>query len=292
MRTAFAFMGMLLLALVILRADLQARQAPQFCEQAENTADVMACVKKRHDEAQKRLNTIFEQLLAGEQEATQEENGRADQLRESQKDWITYRDQECLWETTRVETESLKRIHELSCVTALTQQRADILALSLKEDQEDEGAARSYSATPRWMNALAADHPDVFWRYKDNIRADLDCDGEDEEIMPGLKTQVLDVRTEGTDKYLVKAVVAITENPATGRPRSTLFDFVVSPDRAAGQLCDSSMKLAVVSHKAAQVADQETQHCDVALQVNDRKCEPVVVFWDGERYETQPPLTD
>ena len=157
-----------------------AGQAFRHCEHAQNTTDILGCVKIRHDKAQEKLNTVFEKVL-GQQPADQEEN--LSTLRAAQKDWIVYRNQQCSWETQQVETESLKRIQELDCLAELTEQRTGVLSSSLKQEEnaeaETEGLEK-YSAFPRWMNVVARENPDVFWRYGDHMRVDLDCDGQDE----------------------------------------------------------------------------------------------------------------
>lgn len=276
------------------RAEVVSRDIIQSCERAQSTADIMRCVKKRHDEAQKRLNKIFDQLL--ENERAQVDQGEYETpedipstLRITHQNWITYRDYQCAWETSREPSESLKRIRELSCLAALTEQRANILRVALDRETPDVKNSAQYSSTPRWMNALGADQPNIFWRYHDHIRADLDCDGEQEEIMAGLSAALRDARKAEADRYLVKSVVAITENPATGRPKSNFFEFTVYPEGQDGQLCRSNVNLTVIDLPAAEGEAEDAKTCRVALQVNDGKCAPHIIRWNGTGYDHVPP---
>lgn len=273
-----------------------AKSEPEYCDRAKSTADIMACVKDRHDQAQKRLNIIFDRVLVNENALTapleKNENDETPQLeeqdkskdriaslRETQNNWIIYRDQECAWEIGSEATESLKRIKELSCLTKLTNQRADVLSLSLNEEDRSEAAQEQTTPTPRWLNTLVADHPMVFWKYQDHIRADLDCDGEVEEIMSGLSAAYREVRTEDADRYAVTSVVSITNNPATGRPKSELFQFAVTPEQSDDGLCRSDIELSV------QTSEKQDEQCQAILNINDGACKQRSIRWNGEAYE-------
>ncbi len=319
MRNIFLFSTIFLLGSLSFGAGAaaQSAQSRTYCERAENTADVMACVKKRHEEAQKRLNVIYDRVLENEskvveiidnealadsESAVHEEpapiQGQPDMVRGAQQNWIAYRDQECDWERKLEDTESLKRIRQLSCLTALTEQRSDVLSLSL--DLEEEGASRSteHSTTPRWMNALAADDQSVFWKYNDYLRADINCDGVDEEIMNGVKIEPRAGadEDESSENFALNSVVAITQNSATGRPKATMFYFSVAVEASEEAVCDSGLRFSVVDYEPVPVAAVEGAAlaveaevaCKSALQINDGKCASKLIHWDGAAYNVLP----
>ena len=247
------------------------------CEMAENTADVMNCVKQRHDDSQERLKTLYDKLLAAE-----DSGGAPSAFRDTQQRWIEYRDQQCEWEIAQEATESLKRLRQLSCVGDLTAQRADILSLVLSRLKTDNDEAVHYGSAVRWMNSLATDHPEIFWRYGDNIRGDLDCDGEDEVVISGLTTNLRKVRTENSDAYIVKSYVAVSTNPATGRPQSTIFELPVSDEHEA--VCDSTVSLEII-------ADDDQEGCSAAVEINRGQCAPRLIGKKDDGFVLLPEIS-
>ena len=137
-----------------------------YCDQAASTADALDCVNRHNKDTQEILSTVFKEIIDG-----QEGEVKA-KLSEAQKNWIIYRDAQCQWEAGLSETPSLRRVYELSCLTDMTERRIKLL--------------ESVKMQPRWMNALAHDYPDIYWRYGEWQSADLNCDEEDEQIMTGL----------------------------------------------------------------------------------------------------------
>ncbi|MCB1721219.1 MAG: DUF1311 domain-containing protein [Alphaproteobacteria bacterium] len=189
--------------------------AGDACEKARSSADVMKCLTRQLDAAQETLNSVFDDL------SMQNSGEDLVEIKDIQADWLSYRERECALETGDLETESLKRLENLRCLNRLTQARIETLQRSLKT-QDDFEALGEAAAPPRWMNALANDHPDVFWAYGAQIEGDLDCDGESEHIMSGLRSS--------EDFMEVFPVVSISENPLTGRPKSTVIELGFDDD--------------------------------------------------------------
>lgn len=153
-----------------------------YCDGAKTTADALDCVNHNKHDVQDQLNDIYKKSS----ENRSEENMLL--LDEAQKNWIEYRDAQCAWESDLTENPSLKKIYEMSCVALLTNLRTDLLATTLERELDEE--PREFSAYPRWMNVLAHDYSDVFWRYGNWIQADLNCDGDNEKIMTGIRVSV------------------------------------------------------------------------------------------------------
>ena len=189
--------------------------AGDACEKARSSADVMKCLTRQLDAAQETLNSVFDDL------SMQNSGEDLVEIKDIQADWLSYRERECALETGDLETESLKRLENLRCLNRLTQARIETLQRSLKT-QDDFEALGEAAAPPRWMNALANDHPDVFWAYGAQIEGDLDCDGESEHIMSGLRSS--------EDFMEVFPVVSISESPLTGRPKSTVIELGFDDD--------------------------------------------------------------
>ncbi len=257
------------------------------CDQADSTADAFGCVNRRNQDIQEKLNQVFEAIIATQDEETKAMLGAA------QKNWIIYRDAQCEWESGLTDTASLKRVYELSCLASMTERRVKLL--ESVQMREKETSPREFGAQPRWMNALAHDYPDIFWRYGEWQSADMDCDDEDEQIMTGLSVaRIQDSVTIGDDEvaedahHEVEIVIAVSENPKTGRPKATLFRLPVSDKYDGAHLCRPAINLEVIDDpsKSDEVA------CGKALQINDKSCEPLIIYWDGSGYVLKTNLAE
>jgi len=279
---------LILLLLRIAPAPVIAQGHNVYCDMADSTAATQACLKKHLDGAQRRLNKIFDRLNSD----LDSEEKRA-QLKDLQKTWLDYRDAECMWEMEQTETASLKRINELSCMARVTDDRADLLTVIVM-DQEAEGGAREYGSFPRWMNVLAKDYPAVYWDYGKRFSDDLNCDEEPEQIMMGMTVQ-----KEG-DVLSQDIIVAVAQNPATGRPTPKLFTFDVEQEASEKALCSAQIGLTVREEKqaqkeskkdeAAQEVGEETEEektCLRYLEIKHSNCKARKIKWDGKAFDLE-----
>ncbi|GJL85669.1 MAG: hypothetical protein DHS20C02_14440 [Micavibrio sp.] len=293
MRHAFIFFTLL----ILLGLSKTGQAQSGHCENVKNTTDMMDCVNRHYEDAQERLNTVFGKMLEQREDETEEG------LQIAQRSWLVYRDLQCGWEAAQVETKAVKRLTELSCLTDLTESRADVLASGLDE----KGAQHKFSAYPRWMNVLAQENPDVYWRYGEHIRADLDCDGQDEQIMVGVDVTGNDkINTEtGTASYKSDVILAVAENPVTGKPQTSLFRLPAGDTAGQGSICNPDVAIALVDHPAMSASKPDTNDnknknpglsdtntCRVALQIRDNQCEPLTLYWGGKDYQFNPIATD
>ncbi len=244
------------------------------CKRAANTSDVMACVKKRHEESQKQLEKIFASLNGQLSEESQAA------LKNVQQSWISYRDMECDWEEARAENASLKQIEKLSCLTKITKTRTNLLKtfLDVQEDvqaQELETVKNKLVSFPLWMNALAEDYPDVYWQYGGRFSADLNCDAVEENIMVGLKP--------GKDGKRQK-ILSVVQSLPTGRPTSHVFqlDFLSLTEEKD---CGGDFEFTVQGGGMAENAEICTQ----ALKVAHKTCGDKYVVWGGKNFVLQNP---
>ncbi len=275
MRSLFIIFTVLFGMVLIWHADLRAQAPENYCQRAESTADIMVCAKKHYDDSQKELSRIYEKVLNippdSNDSAQNEEQSAVQTLRQSQKDWISYRDGECARQTQQEESESLKRLKELSCLADLTRQRADTLLVQL-EEKEKQARIKIVNPLPTWMNVLANSNPAIFWRYHDRLQADLNCDEQSDEIMVGL---------DASDSNNLKVVVAISDNPLTGRPNIQIFDFKIGENVSKGTMCHSDLKLSIFPLPVSKGKNR----CAVALRIEDQKCASYTVVWNGSAYE-------
>ena len=179
----------------------------KYCGEAESTATLQNCVKDHHAEAQARLNSVYEDLSKNLDDSDQ------DHVRAIQKRWIEYRDAECTWEAGRAQEEPLQKIAQLSCEARMTEDRADLMSASLLKE-ESPLQKSELSGFPRWMNALSKDNPNIFWRFGQRLRGDLNCDESEDIAISGIKVM------NGTTY-----VLAIVNNQAAGRPSYDVFEF-------------------------------------------------------------------
>ena len=269
-----------------------------YCDMAASTAALQKCVKKHNDSAQARLNKTYEELTA----EVQDDEASLEKLRELQQTWIMYRDNECAWESSRVETESLVKIYELSCKTRMTEDRADLLEATYKnEDAEEQG---ELSGFPRWMNVLSDDYPDVFWQFGERVRVDLNCDDNEDVVMLGtavsrIKTleasdAEMDKDQPGRTPHALDIVVAVTESPPTGRPKGQVFRLPVTETLDGPGLCSYKANLKVLEMPVKDVGEGETPgeedlSCSSKVEISAKNCAPVLLSWSGKDFTLSTP---
>lgn len=273
-----------------------------YCDRAESTAAALECVNRHNKDAQQALNDVYKGLFATQKEAGEK---NASLLGKAQKDWIAYRNAQCSWEASLAPSDSLTRIYELSCLTAMTELRTRWL--SSVKGLEEKKAPPEFSTSPRWMNVLTLENPDIYWHFGDWIRADLDCDGQDENIMTGLRLRP-QVKADDGDKavsdhteqestaslYTTEMVVAVAENPVTGKPAVTLISTPVDEKRNDGTaFCSPDVSMAISGFPASAdeedltetaADDKSAKSCRTSIQLTHRSCKPLYLFWTGKAY--------
>lgn len=279
---SFTFMGPL-------QAKAQGHGA--YCSQADSTASTQNCLKRHLDSAQKRLNKIYTALNVGL------DSEKRDELKALQKSWLEYRDAECMWEAARSENTSLKRINELSCMARVTEDRADILTVANDPDTK-MGGVREYGSFPRWMNVVAKDNPDVQWDYSGRTGYDMNCDGEDEYLMQGVRTSPIDLpkleegddQAQGAAAYSKEVVFAVTLNPSTGRPISQSFAFdvqkTVADEDHLTAICSDKVEVTYSNQVLAKAADSDdvAPNCNARLTLGSKGCAGKIITMVGKGF--------
>lgn len=255
-----------------------------FCEGSESTAATRRCLNRHLGAAQDRLSKLYEKLSA----TLDGEN--LENLQGLQKSWLAYRDGQCEWEAGQTDVQSLERVNKLSCLARMSEDRADVLEVILA-DEALEGAPRQFGDFPRWMNVLAKDEPDVFWNYGKKQQADLDCDGENEMVMTGIRAKKIEDFSDGGRGSLVSHgltfILAIAENPPTGRPQTYIVPLVVGVDICAA---DASLRVEeeVPKKEGEETTEKKPKKCATKLTLEAKGCDPVSVIWSGKSYEVEP----
>lgn len=278
MRWAFLF---LLILLLFPAPPVFAGPGGQNCDKARSSADVMRCLTRENEQAQADLNKAFDTL------SMQKSGDDLTRVKDTQAQWIKYRDQDCAFETEHLETESLKRLESLRCINRLTQERIVAIENSLEKSVEDEIIGEA-TTQPRWMNALAEDYPDVFWRYGTSVEGDADCDGEMEYMMTGLR------QTEESGG--LEPLVSISENPATGRPQSAVIVLPQAKDAEEDETLEQCGALLEIEFKAVEVEAVETteqseeqpeeqvSECANQILIHTVNCPQRILYWGGDSY--------
>lgn len=290
--------------LFISAKDTYAQVHDSFCEEADSTAASMECVKRHHQSAQEKLNIIYEglnQTLEGDALVG---------MRDLQNRWVQYRDQECQFHASLATKDSLSRLYELSCLAQMTQNRASLLSYTAAEKTPhvDQKKAYEFSSVSRWINAIKLDYPNIFWRYGEKQKADIDCDSESEIITYGI-TQASASQRENSAFFDYDLVVAFVDNPDVGRPHTEVLRFPIEPIRtqqSEGEyLCNPLVSLEVIesqgdgegiplSEGAALIPPRKpgdnAGYCTKGLKIvsTSRHCNgDIYIRWNGKEYEVE-----
>ncbi len=253
-----------------------AKPVTAYCDTVESTADLLECVNRHHEEAMDRLNTVFENLAhpavleAGGDSATEDKTG-AQKIHNAQKAWITYRDAECDWEKSQAENPSDERIDELSCLATLTEARTERLALI--QGRKNDSEQRKYGTWPRWMNLLSREYPDTFWRHNSFMRVDLDCDGDEEYLLTG-------VRVSPAEELEVQ--VAVVEVPAVGLPEAKMLSIPLISRENTDEQNPSFCKASVGMKSFERPAPDKS--CAQAIRLQDNLCSPILLYHEAGEY--------
>ncbi len=297
MRIIFIF-----LLSVFVFSPVASAQVSEDCQTAATSADVMRCLNQNNQNAQNALKDVYKAL------SLRKSADGLDSLEALQTLWIEYRDRECEAETRALSSQALKRLEGIKCRTRLTRQRIDALQRTLDAETGSAVLGEPPSTQqPRWVNALAEHYQNVYWHYGGFSKGDLDCDDDAEFVIAGL------IYDENESVY--KTVIAVSENPATGRPHSTLLvlpDTTVdtNPDdqgvaedvrRCSGIMSflfdvpppvmpTDGQEATLKDVENAVAASQPDGTCNrrliVTRKTSDKSavCMPVTVVWDGQNY--------
>lgn len=249
-----------------------------YCDQADSTASTVKCLKGHLNDAQERLNLVYKKL-----EHDMDSDQRAE-LKSLQNTWLTYRDTECIWEAQRSNIVALKHINELSCMARVTDDRADLLSVTLTGMNNPAGQ-REFGSFPRWMNVISKENKDIFWNYGARQRLELTCDKQDEYVMWGIKTDSHKKKTDSD--YQETLTIAIAENPPIGRPQITKFNFLVSHEEGSDNICSNKIAVSILEK------DLDSDLCKKQLKISAIGCEDKMISWAGKEFVLDnPQVTD
>lgn len=250
------------------------------CDKAQSTSAIQQCLKGKLDSEQKRLTKAYAAL--DKQFEAQE---KRDELKELQKTWLNYRDQECMWEAAQATAPGLKGIVELSCMVRLSADRADLLEITYMDIDPD--TTRQFGNVTRWKNLLANEYSDIIWDYKNINEVDLTCNDKSEIIVRGVKYNSTDMYEMAAQPLFEKQeVIAVIDNPAIGAPTATIFAFDIWDEvgEAAPQnmLCSGKIKLETNVVKTVDEETEELKTCESSITIDNGKCNARQIIWDGK----------
>lgn len=280
----FAFM---LFLPSLAKAQVKAQGHGLYCEKAESTAATQTCLKRHLDSAQTQLNNVYKSL---ESLITLEKKKELEAL---QKTWLAYRDAECQWQTENSDNPSLKRINELSCMARVTEDRANILSVA-NDNIKNIDTVREYGSFPRWMNVVAKESPDTYWKYGQRNGFDLNCDGSDDYVMMGLEPKVSAVEVPTTaegevidikpQNYNADIVVSLTQNPATGRPVTQKIKFLIGEGEGDNIICNNDVSFKFIPAPPADDNETAEKSCGAKLEIQAKSCPAKTISWTGKDF--------
>lgn len=243
-----------------------AQTAANFCEGIKNTANLVVCLNKYYGEMKLELANEFDSIVEGL------DPDNADSFKKTQQAWIKYRDSECAWEMRNEAMQSLKRVKELYCQVRLTRQRQDILRLA----QSDLEAQHNYQGiTPRWENVLNDIYGDIYWKANSRIKADLNCNGREENLILGMRNSV---DGNNTPPFFV---IGLVESPAIGKPSPHVFDIpleMINEDTNP-LMCAQNIQISLRQNLKP---DERCERSEVEIQT--KACGNFVIRWQDDAF--------
>lgn len=180
-----------------------------YCAKAETTADLVTCAGIRLKAETEQMKVLYDEV----EKAYADHPDDIENLKSVQSDWLKLKDRICEMESKFFAGGSLERVQELTCLSNMFAKRNRHFENLL---QGFDVKIPVYSQPPRWANVLTHDYEDIFWSFANNRNADLDCDGNDEIVVRGIR-----VSPESEPQM----VLAVAESGDTARPGIKLINF-------------------------------------------------------------------
>jgi uncharacterized protein YecT (DUF1311 family) len=122
--------GMMGAALVLLASPVQAADKLD-CKNAETTYELDQCAGKDFQAADGKLNSIYKQLMS------KYDNANQSLLKTAQRNWLSFRDSECIYETNDTVGGSMNAMMFTACKTEKTNARVKELNAQLHCEEGD-----------------------------------------------------------------------------------------------------------------------------------------------------------
>lgn len=222
-----------------------------FCQKAETTADLMACIGMHYEETTAHMEVLYNTLKNQNADNTDFQAA----LNKNQMDWIAYRDDICRLEGAVYKGGSLERVQEIDCLARVTQARTNHFETIMKA--QDESTIPVFASPPRWTNVLIREYPDTYWALGQSVSMDVDCDGVDENIISGLNA--------------MKGQLAIADSQPTGRPTIHLLN----QKGEEGQSCWPVLPLALST------IENNENICQFQVSLEDEACGAFIFAYDA-----------
>lgn len=98
------------------------------CASAGSQAELKDCIGNIRDSEDQRLNNVFRQLISSiPNQGFQDPQTIVDRLRQSQRNWLVYRDDYCWFRFSTAEGGTIGGLLQLDCECTLTRDKADHL---------------------------------------------------------------------------------------------------------------------------------------------------------------------
>jgi uncharacterized protein YecT (DUF1311 family) len=103
------------------------------CDDAQSEADMRVCADKAYEASNAELNALYRKI----QKRLADDKDTGQLLVKAQRAWLSFRDAECAFSTSRVEGGSIYPTISLMCLDDLTRKRVDDLKTYLDCDEGD-----------------------------------------------------------------------------------------------------------------------------------------------------------
>mgnify|MGYP001628075352 CR=1 FL=1 len=160
----------------------------------------------------------------------------ADAFKKTQQAWIKYRDSECAWEMRNEAMQSLKRVKE---------------------------------------NVLNDIYGDIYWKANSRIKADLNCNGREENLILGMRNSA---DGNNTPPFFV---IGLVESPAIGKPSPHVFDIpleMINED-ANPLICAQNIQISLRQNLKP---DERCERSEVEIQT--KACGNFVIRWQDDAF--------
>lgn len=229
-----------------------------YCAHAQTTADLVSCIGNHVNAENDHMAQIYKQI-----EIINADNvDYLSALRDQQEEWISFKDKKCAFEASLYEGGSLERVQELSCQARLTSDHIEHLTILLNDVDVPE-----FSSPPRWVNVLQADYGDTFWKLASAKAIDVDCDGQDEHLVQGLK------KNDGD----YEMILSVSDSPTTGRPAVTIINLDAQQD------CQISDTYEIV-HLPEPKPKNDVLQCVQQVHIDTQNCDSFILVKKDNEY--------
>ena len=314
----FSLIAMTLIATMSQLGQADAQNPFGDCDNIKSAAEAMECVKSSKEKAQQELNELFEDS------ASKLKAEELSQFRDAQREWTSFRTQQCNLEAKLAKNDGHRQLYRLKCIEKLTHER--ISYLSELNTWNKSPKQREFGEYPRWINVLEETHSDIVWDMKSRVKTDLNCDGQEDIAVSGIQIHSkmhmskdnINPHSNDQTEFKIGITIGIVENSQAHQPKISLKKFYLksakaddtdhfnpTQDEPSLSICSPHVQLRIINQsdkedktiisKSGLIPQRKPvkgelpdinydQKCDTALLVQDLICQPYLIYHSNKEY--------